>query len=219
MSRGMGSQGSGERSMDWDSAHRRLAAWAATLERGWVPDEETTRRILHRRGLELAKPPALADDGDVLELMEFTVGTERYAFETATVAEVMALNGLTAVPKAPPFIAGLTTVRGQVLPLVDLGRLLGLAPVAPAELRRVVVLGQAQAPGQSAGGLGLLVTAIVGVSRVPRAQVQAPPAVLAGRQRHYLAGVVPPHLALLDARRLAADPDLIVDGRPAARSG
>jgi purine-binding chemotaxis protein CheW len=147
------------------------------------------------------------------------VGQERYGFETTAVAEVLALNGLTTVPKAPSFIAGLTTVRGQVLPLVHLGRLLDLGPVPPADLRRVVVLGQAQNPGHSGGALGLLVTAIVGVSRVPRSKVQAPPTVVTGRQRHYLAGVLPPHLALLDAQRLLADPDLIVEGRPAARSG
>ncbi|MEA1673685.1 chemotaxis protein CheW [Nitrospirillum sp. BR 11163] len=209
----------GGRSIDWEDVHRRLAGWAASLERGWVPDEETTRRILHRRGLELAKPPVLEDAGDILEFMEFTVGQERYGFETAAVVEVLALNGLTAVPKAPPFIAGLTTVRGQVLPLVHLGRLLDLGPVPPADLRRVVVLGQAQAPGQGGGALGLLVTSIVGVSRTPRARLQAPPSVVTGRQRHYLAGVLPPHLALLDAQRLLADPDLIVVGGPAARPG
>lgn len=207
------------RGIDWEDIHRRLAGWAAALERGWVPDEETTRRILHRRGLELARPPVLEDDGDVLEYMEFTVGQERYGFETAAVAEVLALNRLTTVPKAPSFIAGLTTVRGQVLPLVHLGRLLDLGAVPSSELRRVVVLGQAQAPGQSGGALGLLVTSIVGVSRMPRAKVQAPPSVVTGRQRHYLVGVVPPHLALLDAQRLLADPDLTVEGRSVARSG
>ncbi|WP_049974326.1 chemotaxis protein CheW [Azospirillum sp. B4] len=212
-------QAAAAREIDWASIHRRLARWADALERGWTPDEETTRRILHRRGLELAKPPALDDDGDLLELMEFTVGDERYGFETAAVAEVLALNGLTPVPKTPPFIAGVTTVRGQVLPLVDLGRLLDLGGVSLADQKRVVVLGRAQSPGHAGGALGLLVTAIIGVTRLPRAKVQAPPTVVTGRQRHYLTGIVPPHLGLLNAQRLLADPDLIVEGRPSARPG
>ncbi|MBB6251032.1 chemotaxis protein CheW [Nitrospirillum iridis] len=212
-----GNQAAPAREIDWAGIHRRLAAWSVALERGGTPDEETTRRILHRRGLELAKPPVREDDGERLELLEFTVGAERYGFETSAVAEVLALNGLTAVPKAPAFIAGVTTVRGQVLPLVDLGRLLDLGGVDRADLRRVVVLGQA--PGRDGGALGLLVTSIIGVAWVPRAKLQAAPSVVTGRQRHYLTGIVPPHLALLDARRLLADPDLIVGGRPSAQSG
>ncbi|MDE1146519.1 MAG: chemotaxis protein CheW [Azospirillaceae bacterium] len=206
-----------QQAVDWESIHRRLAGWQASLDRGWVPDEETTRRILHRRSVELAKPPADALLTDGLEVMEFTVGEERYGFETASVGEVLPLAGLTIVPKTPSFIAGLTTVRGQVLPLIDLGRLLDLPNVTPGDLRRVIVLGQGQAQGHVDGAVGLLVTSIIGVTQVSRAAVQAPPSVITGRQRHYLTGIVPPHLALLDARRLLADPDLVIEGGTAAR--
>jgi len=53
----------------------------------------------------------------------------RYAFDAALVAEVVRLGPLTRLPAAPPFLPGVFTHRGEVLPVLDVNALLGRPPV------------------------------------------------------------------------------------------
>lgn len=49
----------------------------------------------------------------------------RYAFEASHVTEVVRLGPLTRLPAAPAFLPGVFTNRGEVLPVLDLGQLVG----------------------------------------------------------------------------------------------
>ncbi len=72
----------------------------------------------------------------------FTVGAEPFAFDVRRVREVILLDELTAVPAAPPQVVGVANLRGDVLPIVDPQRLLGVATRrAGRRLRALVVAG------------------------------------------------------------------------------
>jgi len=72
----------------------------------------------------------------------FTVGAEAFAFEVRHVREVVVLEELTAVPGAPPQVLGVANLRGDVLPIVDAGPLLGVARRrGDRRLRTLVVVG------------------------------------------------------------------------------
>jgi chemotaxis signal transduction protein len=49
------------------------------------------------------------------------VGERRVAVPTARVREVAQAQQVTPVPTAPPPVVGLTQLRGQILPVLDLG--------------------------------------------------------------------------------------------------
>jgi twitching motility protein PilI len=72
----------------------------------------------------------------------FTVGAEAFAFEVRHVREVLVLDELTAVPGAPSHVLGVANLRGDVLPIVDAGRLLGVTSRrAGRRLRTLVIVG------------------------------------------------------------------------------
>jgi len=72
----------------------------------------------------------------------FSVGAEPFAFDVRRVREVALLDRLTAVPAAPPQVVGVANLRGDVLPIVDPERLLGVATRrAGRRLRALVVAG------------------------------------------------------------------------------
>lgn len=48
------------------------------------------------------------------------IGTERLAIPTTRVREVAAVGALTPIPGAPPRIAGVVQLRGQILPVLVL---------------------------------------------------------------------------------------------------
>jgi hypothetical protein len=56
------------------------------------------------------------------------VGAEWHAVALASVREVLEVPPIAALPGAPPWLAGLLQVRGELLPAVDTGRALGATP-------------------------------------------------------------------------------------------
>jgi purine-binding chemotaxis protein CheW len=61
-----------------------------------------------------------------LEVCEFLVGCHCFAVPSSLVAEVLHAGGLTPVPLAAEAIAGLIHLRGQIVPVIDMQRRLGL---------------------------------------------------------------------------------------------
>jgi chemotaxis-related protein WspB len=72
-------------------------------------------------------------------LLTFTAGAHRYAVDVARVVELVPRVELRVVPHAPAYLAGLLGYRGQVVPVIDLGVLLGAAP-CPARLSTRIIL-------------------------------------------------------------------------------
>jgi chemotaxis signal transduction protein len=61
-----------------------------------------------------------------------TIGGGRYAVELRWVREVVSLGFVTNVPTAPPAIGGVCNLHGAILPVLDVGVLLGGEPARPA---------------------------------------------------------------------------------------
>jgi twitching motility protein PilI len=87
----------------------------------------------------------------------FTVGAEPFAFDLRRVREVVVLDELTSVPAAPRQIVGVANLRGDVLPIVDPGRLLGATIRRTGRRRRALVV--------TGGGahVGLLIDDVLGL--------------------------------------------------------
>jgi purine-binding chemotaxis protein CheW len=59
--------------------------------------------------------------------LHLVVGVDdgRYAVPVSSVREVIRVGRLTPIPGAPPAVVGITNVRGEILPVLDAGALLG----------------------------------------------------------------------------------------------
>jgi purine-binding chemotaxis protein CheW len=112
---------------DWPAAHERVGRARIALRRIGTYTDEEARELLERRARDLARtaeePPKPVKPLDVLLL---DLAGERYAIEVDSVLEVVHTQSLTPVPCTPRFVLGLTTVRGRVLPVMDVARVLGL---------------------------------------------------------------------------------------------
>jgi chemotaxis-related protein WspB len=58
-------------------------------------------------------------------LLTFTAGPNRYAIDVTWVIELVPRVALRSVPLAPRYLSGLLDYRGSVIPIIDLGLLLG----------------------------------------------------------------------------------------------
>src|SRR5215471_1041711 len=105
-------------------------------------------------------------------LLSFEVGEELYAVPNAKVREILGgLPKVARVPNAPPFLKGLMSLRGQVMPLVDLRVSFGLTTKKETEGRTAVVLVTEVVNTV----VGLLVDNVVNVVTVNDGDVQLPP--------------------------------------------
>jgi purine-binding chemotaxis protein CheW len=188
---------------DWQQVHARLErAVASGAQRS--PEEVT--RILEERARRMARPTEEASAPvQVVELLVFSLGAERYGIETAHVVEVVAVRALTPVPCVPDFVAGVIHHRGRMLPVLDLGRLVGFGARAGAETGRVVSL--------EVGPMtfGLWADAVTGVARARADELAPPPKAETAGWRTFLRGVSVDGVAVLDVEALAAEPRLLIN--------
>lgn len=94
----------------------------------------------------------------------------RYAFEAPLVVEVVRLGPLTRLPAAPAFLPGVFTHRGEVLPVLDLGQLVGQGGVTirPSTRAAVVHCGPWK--------VAVVSDAVEGLVAIPRRALEPPPA-------------------------------------------
>jgi len=74
------------------------------------------------------------------EMLAFLVSGEEYVVAVGQVNEVLKMWSLTPVPNAPEHILGVSSLRGTMLTVIDLGKRLGLGPATMNEKSRVVVV-------------------------------------------------------------------------------
>ena len=67
------------------------------------------------------------------ELLIFEQAGQLYALPSSIVKEVLRAFSATPLPNAPPMVEGLLNVRGEIIPLVNLRRRMGL-PERPLSL-------------------------------------------------------------------------------------
>jgi chemotaxis-related protein WspB len=76
-------------------------------------------------------------------LLTFIAGANRYAIDVARVVELVPKVELRSIPHAPPFLAGLLGYRGKVVPVIDLGLLMGTAPCRDCLSTRIILVNDA----------------------------------------------------------------------------
>lgn len=190
--------------------YERVHAARIALERAWTPDRTEAERILKARARQLARPaPAAA--AEELEVLAFRLGAEKYAVEPQHVARVCVLDQLVPLPGLPAFVLGIARVRGEMVSVLDLRRVLGLPERGLGQLSTLIVLQSAHMR------FGVLADEVPGMRRLARSELLASLPTLEGAKERYLLGVSADQTVVLDAARLLADERLVIDaGRQAS---
>ena len=122
-------------------------------------------------------------EGHVRELVAFKIETEEFAVDIANVQEINRAVELTRIPNAPSHVQGVMNLRGKIIPVVDLRRLLGFQERTADKQSRIIMI--------EIGGLvaGFLVDSVSEVVRLPESAVEAPPTFAGTIEPDYVGGV------------------------------
>jgi purine-binding chemotaxis protein CheW len=163
--------------------------------------EERVRKILEDRARQLAR---MADEEVEQEQTDFiivTVGPERFALEIPVIQEIQTLRGLTTVPGAGDAWSGVVNLRGRLLPVLDMARVMGIRVTSDYSASgRVVVV------SVGAYHMGLLVQDVLGVQRIAHAEIRPSLVDSGGQAREIVSGITSDMTSVLDLAALAADP-------------
>ncbi len=124
----------------------------------------------------------VSGEGELIQLCVVRIGAESYAIDLKRVDEILPVPALTPLPRAPRFLEGVVRLRGEVVPVVDARKRLGVTSGAvqalkpsgkPKRTERLVVcrIGSRR--------IGMLVDGVTEVQRVQRNSLR--PAPLANR--------------------------------------
>ena len=141
--------------------------------REWSAESEET-------SLYSALPTA---SGGLEEYLCFRVANEEYAINIMAIKEIIKPREVTEVPRMPEFISGVISLRGVIIPIMDMRLRLALPAGERTGKERVIVL------RKDSGFCGVLVDEVVQVAKINKSDIEAPPAVLDGIDRDFVKGL------------------------------
>ena len=118
------------------------------------------------------------------ELIAFRLGGQEFCLDIMSVRDIRGWTPTTPRPHSSDYVKGVITLRGAVLPVVDLAARLGFPPAEPSA-RHVIII--TQVGNQT---VGLLVDAVSDILTVDSGSVQATPNVASELARAFMKGVI-----------------------------
>lgn len=141
------------------------------------------RRAILASELSVAGAARASASTTMLELMAFEVADEQYGIGIEEIQEIIKVPEITDVPRVPEGVLGILSLRGTIVPLLDLRRVLRLEARPMGRLTRILVLKGRGDP------IGLLVDRVTSVVRIDAERIEDLPITMPPELSELLIGV------------------------------
>jgi purine-binding chemotaxis protein CheW len=118
-----------------------------------------------------------------LEVLVFQLGNENYGLDILQIAEIIRFVEPTEIPNTAAYLDGIISLRGRMVPVINGRKRLGHELRMPDRKSRIIVL-QDDTELQ-----GILVDSASQVVKLPKANIEPPPAVVVGVDAEFIEGV------------------------------
>jgi len=126
---------------------------------------------------------SVKDTKELTEFLCFKLGEEEYAIDVRFVKEIIKNRPITEVPKTLDFILGVISIRGDVMPVFDIKKLLDISSSIDSITSKIVII--------EFGGerLSLVVDAITQIARISVKDITPAPMNISGAKQEFIKGV------------------------------
>ena len=114
-------------------------------------------------------------------LLSFLLAEKEYAVSIDSVREVRRIKMVTPVPQAMDFIEGVVSLKGKVVPIINLRKKLGIPGIKQTTLNRVLIT------ETNSHILGIAVDSVIGVTNIKESDIEPPDEIL--KKAGYLSAV------------------------------
>jgi len=169
--------------------------------------------LFRERARMLSEVPPQEEAGERIAALSFDLGEELYAIELKHLIEMRQATPLRRLPGVLPHLAGVINLRGELLPVVDLRPILGLAKTEIGSIVPAVLVLSFQG-----GKLAAAVDRARDILSFPAKELKPPPVSLDPEHGAFIRGeylTAGRLLSLLDVEKIVTDSRFAVDSREA----
>ena len=144
-----------------------------------------------------------------IKMVVFRIGEEEYAFILSNVKEIIRTPAMAKVPGARVHIAGLCNLRGELLPVIDSRKLLGMTAKEYNENSRIIVV---EVHGTKVGIISDQVSEVLSTEEI---NIKEPPEIIRGIDGGVVNGILVLNngkriILILDAEKIIKEENLQV---------
>lgn len=161
-----------------------------------IPDKERVDRPAAAGAVSTGSSD---EETHITELLTFSLDKEEFAFKVSEVEEIVRFQRITFLPSVPDYVSGITSLRGKIIPVIDLKKRLALNIRSSRESTHTESSGDNN-PDDGKGKIIVLsgprglIAAIIdrvnGVIRLPNETILEPPPHLTEEETRFIEGVV-----------------------------
>jgi purine-binding chemotaxis protein CheW len=118
------------------------------------------------------------------QIVIFELASELFGLQIASVESIIKLQSITQVPHTPSFVEGVTNLRGNVLPVIDLRKRFGFDAKIVDKNSRVIVVNADKIK------VGMIVDAVAEVQTISDQAVEPAPAITMTVDSNFITGIV-----------------------------
>ncbi len=119
--------------------------------------------------------------------LTFKIGNEEYGAHVSKVLNILELQKITKVPKAPEYMKGVIDLRGMVLPVIDTRIKLGMSPTEYTDSTCIVVMDLDIK--EEIIHVGALVDSVVAVNEIDDKVIEPSPSIGSTYKSEFISGV------------------------------
>ena len=120
--------------------------------------------------------------------LSFKLDDEYFGVDVKKVIEILEVPGITSIPLAPDYMAGIINLRGKVLPLIDTKVKFGLSPIEFSVDTCIIVI-EIKVEGEILQ-IGTLVDSVLEVIEVAQSDIQPSPSIEAKYRLDFISGMI-----------------------------
>lgn len=74
------------------------------------------------------------------KIVSFKIGGEYYGIDIMKVKEILKARKFTRIPNSLDFVVGVLNLRGEIIPIIDIGKMFHLEGSADSEVKSIIII-------------------------------------------------------------------------------
>jgi purine-binding chemotaxis protein CheW len=149
-------------------------------------------------------------ENNIISYLTFRIGSEIFATNVKYIQNIIEFTKITKVPEMPPFVLGVTNLRGEVLMVFDSRIKLGIPETQLSNKSSIIVL-ELTIEGTKTKA-GMLVDEVSEVLEIEDEHIKVPPSIGMNFRSDIITGVFPAgekFIMLLDIHKVIASEEIL----------
>lgn len=132
---------------------------------------------------EIFDESSLVIDVPQIEVLEFVLGDEEYGVNLEEVREIIRMKPITEIPRSPAFVKGILSLRGTMIPVIDLKMRLKLGETEITPATRIIIT------ADETRYFGVIVDRINGVVKIREDMIEPTPPTISVDVAEFIKGL------------------------------